>query len=134
MNSSHWPHVTSAVLSAKGWSSTSWIGPSLSKLKPSLGSKPTFTTPPGWSIQAGVGPATVVGGWVARGRRVGAEHVLDVHEQQLLVLLLVVQAQLDQPAQGRLELGGQEAGHRVVDGIPGVGDRGDPRGCPPASQ
>jgi hypothetical protein len=33
---------------------------------------------------------------VRRSQRVGPEHVLDVHQQQLLVLLLVVQPQLDE--------------------------------------
>ena len=42
--------------------------------------------------------------------------MLDVHEQQLLVLLLVVQAELDQaPTSAATVTVDQELGHRLVD-------------------
>ena len=68
-----------------------------------------------------VGPERPVGGI----RRVARQHVLDVHEEQLLVLLLVVHAELDQGGDGGERVGvriGDQAGERVVDGSPVVGD------------
>ena len=44
-----------------------------------------------------------------------AEHVLDVHEQQLLVLLLVVEAELDERGRRRGVARVDELVHRVVD-------------------
>ena len=57
---------------------------------------------------------------VGRVQRVDGEHVLDVHEQQLLVLLLVVQAELDEARWARVERRRRRAcGHGGVD-VPAV--------------
>src|SRR5690606_24457410 len=44
-----------------------------------------------------------------------SQHVLDVHQQQLLVLLLVVQAQFDESSYFWGWLLAQQRGHRLVD-------------------
>ena len=57
------------------------------------------------------------------------EHVLDVHEQQLLVLLLMVEAELDEPGHLRRLIGApgdQKLVHGVVDRAPVVADVRDP--------
>ena len=45
--------------------------------------------------------------------RVGTEDVLDVHQQQLLVLLLVMQSELDQTE----DLGGKRPTEQIFDGV-----------------
>ena len=51
----------------------------------------------GWRGQGGRG----LGRRIGRSQRVGPEHVLDVHQDQLLMLLLVIEAELDQGFQVR---------------------------------
>jgi hypothetical protein len=62
---------------------------------------------------------------VGREQRVARERVLDVHHDELLVLLFVVKPELDELA----ELGGNTAGqhvdHRSIDMVAVVGDFGD---------
>ena len=57
--------------------------------------------------------------------------MLDVHEQQLLVLLLVVQPELDQAQHGRRQRPAQQVLDRLVDGVAVGGHLPDPR---PAQQ
>ena len=56
--------------------------------------------------------------------RVRRQHVLDVHDQQLLVLLLVVQTQFDEVEQVGWHRRDRRE-HRVVDVLAVVGDLGD---------
>ena len=64
---------------------------------------------------------------VGRGQRVERQEVLDVHEHQLLVLLLVVQPELDQLRDGVVRRIGEEERHRLVDMRSVAGDLGHPR-------
>jgi len=66
---------------------------------------------------------------VGRGEPVVRQHMLDVHQQQFLVLLLVVEAQLDQGDNGRVRpaIGLDQGVHRLVDPAPVVGDIGHAR-------
>ncbi len=76
------------------------------------------------------GPAVALAGGRRGGRQVlgprgvGPEDVLDVHEQELLMLLLVVEAQLDQVGHRPLGAPVEEPEHRLVDRGAVVGDRG----------
>ena len=97
MNASHSPQVTGREASACGWSSPRWRGRSLSKANP-RGGAPISLTPP-----SATDPAERRGGPARSGRGAGAiggterldrEPVLHVGEEQLLVLLLVGDAEL----------------------------------------
>ncbi|MET0802686.1 MAG: hypothetical protein ABW009_02225 [Acidimicrobiales bacterium] len=50
--------------------------------------------------------------------------MLDVHEQQVLVLLLMVQAQLGEVGDAGRDLTGEPLGHRLVHGLAVVADLG----------
>ena len=118
MNESHSPQVTGRSARPKGVRCTVWNGNSLSKPKP-CPRWPISTGPPSCSIH----PA--LGGWTPgpRGRtgqiggveRVPREDVLDVHEQQLLMLLLVVEPQGDQLRQPGLAGIAEQTLHGLVD-------------------
>ena len=79
-----------------GSSSTVWRGVSLSNAKP-LPVLPMSIAPPSKSMKVAPGtlPDGQEGGACIAGSGVAREHVLDVHEQQLLMLLLVMAADLD---------------------------------------
>lgn len=76
-------------------------------------------------------------GWPKRGagglQRVVRQHVLDVHQQQLLVLLLVMQAELKKPHGVLVEPFRQKPAHRGINVRPVVGDlpNSRPRDQPP---
>ena len=65
------------------------------------------------------------GGGVGGLQGIAGQHVLDVHQQELLVLLLVLDAQLHQGQDGRPGVPVQQLGHRRVDVAPVVGDLHD---------
>src|SRR5580698_10053806 len=53
--------------------------------------------------------------------------MLDVHEQELLVLLLMVQAELEQVGRGAGERTVEDLAHHLVDMVPVLGYLGDAR-------
>ena len=117
MNSSHSPLVTSRSASRKGWTSTSWRGASLSQANPSP-SWPTERMPPGKSIQPGAAGSDATGlrsPWAIGGtQRIGGKQRQDVRQQQLLVLLLVVDADLDEPGDLCVDAAGEQRPQAVV--------------------
>ena len=66
-------------------------------------------------------------GVIGRGGRVQREQMLDVHQDQLLVLFLMVEAQLDEFGGLVRKLAAQQRAHRVVDVGAVVADFGDGR-------
>ena len=73
-----------------------------------------------------------VGPWprqrpVGGAQRVARQHVLDVHDEQLLVLLLVVQAELEQLGGPRRDRSIEQLAHRDVDVLAVPGDLGAAR-------
>ena len=98
--------MTSRSASSKGSSHSRWRGDSLSKVNPPCRVGPDLDQPAVVADPAerpGIGARGRPGEPVGGTQRVGPEHVLDVHQQQFLVLLLMVQAQLDQAEHLRAE-------------------------------
>ena len=120
MKSRYSPFVTRREAIRKSCSSTSWRGPSLSKAKPSP-SWPIARTPPATSIQrsgAALLSAAGLHRLIGRVERVARERVLDVHEQQLLMLLLVIEPERDQGGEPFIRLARtppSQPRHRRVD-------------------
>ena len=103
MNESHSPHVTGRSARPKGVRWTVWRGYSLSNPKRSPRC-PTSTWPPACSSHPAFGgggrrPTAVQ---IRRMERVARQDVLDVHQEKLLVLLLMMEAEGDQVGQARL--------------------------------
>ena len=104
MNASQSPHDTVRSAIAYGWRNTRWRGDSLSNAKPAA-VVTDLDEPTGWSVHCD-GSTRRAPSPSRRVRYAGrsgfiAQDVLDVHQQQLLVLLLVMQPELDE----RRELG-----------------------------
>jgi hypothetical protein len=77
--------------------------------------------------RAGVGRTGRRAGEVGRAQRVAREDVLDVHEEQLLVLLLVVEAEGHELVDRLADVGREDGAHRTVDGLPVGPDLGGGR-------
>ncbi len=77
-----------------------------------------------WSVRTAV-PAAV--GPVRGFERVAREHVLDVHQEQLLVLLLVVEPELDERGCLGRDAVPEGIDHRAVDVLTVRGDLEMPR-------
>src|ERR1700721_2919650 len=84
--------------------------------------QPTFVLDQGGRNRSGV--ATEVRDRVRGLREVLREDMLDVHQQKLLVLLLVVETELQQARDGGLGISGDELQHRFIDTCPVTPDFG----------
>src|ERR1019366_3853063 len=87
---------------------------------PDLGYPSGMFDPPGFGWGGAITGPTALR-HIHRTHRVARQDVLDVHEQQLLMLLLMVQAEGDQFGHSLFELPLQEAPHRLVDELPVAG-------------
>ena len=119
MKDSHSPQVTGRSASPKGVRCTVWRETRCRSRTPPP-RWPISTGPPSCSIHPAFGGATPrrlrCGRQVGGLQRVAREDVLDVHQQQLLVLLLMVQAQGDQLREAGLVGLAEQALHGAVDG------------------
>ena len=120
------PQLTGRVASAKGSSQTRCRGPSLSKAKP-VPSWPISTRPPSNSRHAkGRASALRFGRRLVGGlQRVLGQEVLGVHQQKLLVLLLMMKPEFDKLID-TVVTSCQQCSHRVRDVAPIGQDFPDP--------
>ena len=129
MNESHSPQVTGRSARANGVRNTGWPGYSLSKPNPAAVAD--LDRPPSCSIQPALGgacrPAPVSAGEIGGVQGVAREDVLDVHEQELLVLLLMVEPEGDQLGDAGDSRSRQQSVHGLVHELAVAGDLVDAR-------